>query len=266
MKLLTLVPLTCAVVGCLALASAARLAVPSATATAAQGPVLPPNPLGQDAASPEEELRRLFAQVERSLRQIDDMLFEAGAGDPLEDDADSGLAKLLEKTLVESRLTVERMDRILDVAQQMSSQQQGQGSSSGQGQPQGSGGSSEGQSQRGQAPRQGQEGGEENPDPSRDLGNSQNPGQQPEGQGENQGQDQGQPNDGGEGGGTDQQQGSAGAPGSAERAAPGTGANPWGDLPPRVQQIFRTQGGEDMPPAYRGWIDAYHRRLGQSPR
>jgi len=266
MKLLTLVPLTCAVVGCLAIASAARIAATDAKATAAQGPVLPPNPLGQDAASPEEELRRLFAQVERSLRQIDDMLFEAGAGDPLEDEVDSGLAKLLEKTLVESRLTVERMDRILDVAQQMSSQQQSQGGSSGQGQPQGSGGSSEGQSQRGQAPRQGQEGGEENPDPSRDLGNSQNPGEQPEGEGENQGQNQGQPTDGSEGGGTDQQQGSPAEAGGSQRAAPGTGANPWGDLPPRVQQIFRTQGGEDMPPAYRGWIDAYHRRLGQSPR
>ncbi|MBI1381647.1 MAG: hypothetical protein GC161_11245 [Planctomycetaceae bacterium] len=255
MKLLTLVPLSLALLGSLALASAARFG------PAAQGPVLPPNPLGQDATSPEEELRRLFAQVERSLRQIDDMLFEAGAGDPLVDDADSGLAKLLEKTLVESRLTVERMDRILDVAQQMSSQQQSQ-SSSGQGGQSGSEGSESGGQQRGQAPRQGQEGGEENPDPSRDLGNSQNPGERPEGQGENQGQ----PNDGQEGGGTDQQQGSPGAPGSAERAAPGTGANPWGDLPPRVQQIFRTQGGEDMPPAYRGWIDAYHRRLGQSPR
>ena len=256
MKRLTLIPLFALVLGWMALAPAAWTTAPALS----QEPVLPPNLMGPQGGGPEEELRRLFAQVERSLRQIDDMLFEAGAGDPLDGDADSGLAKLLEKTLVESRLTVERMDRSLEVAQQMSNEQQSQ-SSSGQGGQPGSEGSESGQNPRGQAPRQGQEGGEENPDPSRDLGNSQGEGEQPDG--EQQGGEQ--PQDGGEGGSTDQQQGSAADAAAGERAAPGTGANPWGDLPPRVQQIFRTQGGEDMPPAYRGWIDAYHRRLGQRP-
>ena len=35
----------------------------------------------------------------------------------------------------------------------------------------------------------------------------------------------------------------------------------WGDLPPRVEEIFRNQGRDDMPVQYRDWIDAYYRRL-----
>jgi hypothetical protein len=35
----------------------------------------------------------------------------------------------------------------------------------------------------------------------------------------------------------------------------------WGDLPVYVRDLFRAQGGEDMPAEYRDWIDAYYRRL-----
>ncbi|HUR28859.1 MAG TPA: hypothetical protein VM509_11775, partial [Planctomycetota bacterium] len=35
----------------------------------------------------------------------------------------------------------------------------------------------------------------------------------------------------------------------------------WGDLPIQVREVFRTEGGEDMPPQYRDWIDGYYRRL-----
>ncbi|MEW6073084.1 MAG: hypothetical protein AB1726_10910, partial [Planctomycetota bacterium] len=37
----------------------------------------------------------------------------------------------------------------------------------------------------------------------------------------------------------------------------------WGDLPPRAQEIFRSQGRDDVPVRYREWIDAYWRRLNQ---
>jgi hypothetical protein len=35
----------------------------------------------------------------------------------------------------------------------------------------------------------------------------------------------------------------------------------WGDLPVHVRDVFRTQGGGDMPAQYRDWIDAYYRRM-----
>jgi hypothetical protein len=44
-------------------------------------------------------------------------------------------------------------------------------------------------------------------------------------------------------------------------AARGNDADRWGDLPPRVQDVFRNQGRDDMPVQYREWIDNYYRRL-----
>ena len=38
-------------------------------------------------------------------------------------------------------------------------------------------------------------------------------------------------------------------------------ADKWGDLPVHVRDVFRTQGGGDMPAQYRDWIDAYDRRM-----
>jgi hypothetical protein len=35
----------------------------------------------------------------------------------------------------------------------------------------------------------------------------------------------------------------------------------WGFLPVHVRDVFRAQGGGDMPAQYREWIDAYYRRL-----
>ena len=39
----------------------------------------------------------------------------------------------------------------------------------------------------------------------------------------------------------------------------------WGDLPLQVRELFRTEGGGEMPVQYRDWIDAYYRRLNQRP-
>ncbi len=35
----------------------------------------------------------------------------------------------------------------------------------------------------------------------------------------------------------------------------------WGELPVHARDVFRAQGGGDMPAQYRDWIDAYYRRL-----
>lgn len=39
----------------------------------------------------------------------------------------------------------------------------------------------------------------------------------------------------------------------------------WGDLPVHVRELFRAQGGGDLPPRYRDWIDAYYKRLNGGP-
>lgn len=38
-------------------------------------------------------------------------------------------------------------------------------------------------------------------------------------------------------------------------------AERWGDLPVHVRDVFRAEGGGDMPPRYRDWIDAYYRKM-----
>ena len=50
----------------------------------------------------------------------------------------------------------------------------------------------------------------------------------------------------------------------ALKTGPGStadGADRWGDLPVRAREIFRVEGGSDLPPQYRDWIDGYYRRL-----
>jgi hypothetical protein len=39
----------------------------------------------------------------------------------------------------------------------------------------------------------------------------------------------------------------------------------WGYLPEHARDVFRTQGGGQMPARYREWIDAYYRKLNQKP-
>ena len=41
----------------------------------------------------------------------------------------------------------------------------------------------------------------------------------------------------------------------------GSGADRWGDLPVNARDVFRAQGGTDLPVRYREWIDAYFKRL-----
>jgi hypothetical protein len=54
-------------------------------------------------------------------------------------------------------------------------------------------------------------------------------------------------------------------PGSEQEFAGRTPDNldKWGDLPVHARDVFRTEGGGDMPPRYRDWIDSYYRRLNE---
>jgi hypothetical protein len=40
----------------------------------------------------------------------------------------------------------------------------------------------------------------------------------------------------------------------------------WGDLPEKYRDLFRTEGGSELPAEYRDWIDAYYRRLNRDRR
>lgn len=54
---------------------------------------------------------------------------------------------------------------------------------------------------------------------------------------------------------------SPGKPESGKSAAHADAVDSWGSLPEHVRDVFRTQGGGDMPAQYRVWIDAYYKRL-----
>ncbi|MFT4647027.1 MAG: hypothetical protein ACI9X4_000233 [Glaciecola sp.] len=52
---------------------------------------------------------------------------------------------------------------------------------------------------------------------------------------------------------------SDGEQGQQQGVLPGSGT--WGNLPLHMRDIFRSEGGSDMPARYRDWIDNYYRRL-----
>lgn len=238
-----------------------------------ESPLLPP----QLSADPRERMKELFVQVERRLGEIDQLLYRAGSGEaPLESQAESGIGELLKQSRSSGQRVLDDIDELLKIAQQMGGsakpsrsgqqgQQQGQGE--GQGQQQG---------QQGQSPQQGSQ------RPQAQERTPEAPGQQPQPQqgqpqsqpGEEQGKGANQPQPGeskpeGDRASKDPARNSAGnaPPTSAKGQADGARSNEqWGDLPPTVRDLFRTEGGSDLPPQYRDWIDAYYRRLNQERR
>ncbi|MBI5432072.1 MAG: hypothetical protein HZA52_04500 [Planctomycetes bacterium] len=38
----------------------------------------------------------------------------------------------------------------------------------------------------------------------------------------------------------------------------------WGELPQHARDVFLAEGGDDLPPRYRDWIDAYYHRMNRS--
>ena len=216
---------------------------------------LMPGPMQQDART--QELLDLFREVDRKLEEIDTMLFDIGAGErPLEAPEDSGLGELLGLTRESGDEVIAGIDRILELASEMGDESQSQ--SGGQGQQSQSQGKPQNQGQP-----EGQESqGEQQPEPGGQDPQEQE-GQEQEGQDEGEGeQPQDSPNQD-EGEGQNQPQGAAGE----NPVGPGSEADDterWGELPERVRETFRNQGGEEAPLFYREWIESYYRRLNEA--
>jgi hypothetical protein len=208
-----------------------------------------------------EEIAKLFQEIDESLREIDGLLWDASAGEPPEGAEDPGIGKLLEAAQDRSDRAIEAIDRILELASQNSGNV-GQG---GGGQPMPEPGP--GQQGRQESEQPGAPGEREaTPEAGPQQGQEQ---QQGEGQGQDQ-QDQpnpdGEPHSPGDSEGSDDESRAGGKP-RPQETGPGSdaeGAERWGELPQRVREVFRSEGGRDMPARYREWIDAYYRRLNRS--
>lgn len=218
---------------------------------------------GQDPAA---QMQELFGRIEKNLRSIDDLLFEAAGSPDLAQDDPQRWRSWIGDTRKRSEAVLEDIDKLLDLSQQMSSQSRGRSSSN-----QGQGQQSPESSEQGQSPldrggaegQRRQEGGQQSPPPSGSEPQSagQDPGQQQE-----SGKPQGDPT-GAQAGGPEGQQASERRPPGSERG-PGSGAGeiaPWGELPPRVQEIFSNQNADEVPLLYRDWIDSYYRRVSRQP-
>jgi len=204
----------------------------------------PPPGIGS-AGSPgggQKEMLELFAKVERRLKEIDKLLFDASAGDvPTAPVADAGIDKLLEGAIQRGQEAQQGIDRILELARSM------QPSGGGSGQPQ--------EQKPGESPldqQRNQDGGQREQTP-----------QQPEGSDPRQTQpDPADPQPGPDPE-TDPGNRVAQDPPAArtERVGAPDSADSWGTLPIHVREIFRAEGADDLPPQYRDWIDGYYRRL-----
>lgn len=239
-------------------------------AAGAQEPQL--EPVG--GSDPQREIVELFGKVEARLREIDRLLIDAGAGDvsALEKVGPAGIDEILQKSRQKSEETIQDIDKILELARSM---QQPSPSSSGQGSPQSQPGQGEGQSpldgqSQGNSQRENTPSGPEN-----QGGQQPKPdGNKPDGQGANQPSPEKDGQKPGENGKPSNANSSASDPKNrASGPPPGTGqgspSSPsdardrWGDLPVHARDVFRNEGGRDMPVQYREWIDAYYRRLNQ---
>lgn len=217
---------------------------------------------GMEDGGEQAELLQLFKEVELNLQRIDDFLFEAAAAEEDLSVRESGLSELLDETDRASTETVAAIDRILEIsknlAEQSPQQQQQQ------------------QDQQQQAGQQSQQSPEDSPldrprpQPQQQDGQNQPEGPQPELEGEQPEPQEGrgeQPQDPQEiSDEPGQNQEGEATPDSTERSANATRFAEWGELPPRVQEIFSNQRGESLPVEYRGWIDNYYRRLARSNR
>ncbi len=216
-----------------------------------------------------QQMTKLFGEVETRLRQIDKLLSEAGAGQrgaqeaqkPL-GEAATGIGALVQRTQEEGKAVVEAIDKILELAQQQQ-QQDGQGgggktSSTSQGGKSGQPGEEQGKS-----PLEGQRDTTTQRENTPDKPGSEK-GKQPDGQQPDQsGNPKGNKKTPGDGKNTS----SKSPPGSeTEKNAHGPDSREsWGYLPEHARDVFRTQGGGQMPARYREWIDAYYKKLNQKP-
>ncbi|MEZ6013952.1 MAG: hypothetical protein R3F49_02455 [Planctomycetota bacterium] len=243
------------------------------SARAQERPVLTPPGAGSD---PQAEMLELFKKVEKRLNRMSELLGQASAGDidalqkvgsagidELIRNAEAapaastpqGLGGLIAATQSHGREVVKEIDEVLELARQQAQQQQQQSGGGG-------GGQSQSPPQPGGQPKQGQ-----TPENSRQMQGEQAP--QP-GQGQ-------EPKNEPQPGGSDPQRGednppvtpqeNGEAPPGADIGAPASAeeGGQWGDLPVHVRRVFRNGVSEDVPPRYRDWIDAYHKRLSTRP-
>ncbi len=254
-------------------ASIAALVVIAGRATAQEkAPSINP----QDQA--QRELVELFNKVETRLREMDRLLSDAGAGDTraLKNVGASGIDELLKRSKKSGEENLQDIDKILEIAQKMQ-QQSSSGQGQGQGQPQsgqgdgknpldGQGQTTTGREQtpsapdkkgpdkKGQDEKDKQPGGKK-PDGEKGQEKSQKPGEKPDG--EMKPQDPKASKD-------SAKNKESGPPPGSKQDKPGTSSDSkdrWGDLPEQARDVFRSEGGHDMPVQYRDWIDAYYRRL-----
>lgn len=229
-------------------------------APAQEGSAPPPLPEHSNAAGEaRQEMVELFHKVERRLAEIDALLYDASTGQPsaregLASVADSGIGELLQRSQSQSQEVLQDIDRILEIARQFGqSQSQGQGSCES---------ALQGSSPLDQKPgAQGQK--EETPEMMNSGQKRPEPGEDCDKPGD------GKPNDPRDAVAPDdpENRDATSEPPDAEtgRVEVQDSSERWGDLPEHVRDLFRTEGGRDMPPQYRDWIDGYYRRLNRRP-
>ena len=207
-------------------------------------------------AGARDEMIEIFQRVEKRLQEIDALLYDASAGESgLEPLAESGIGELLKASQQKGQEVLSGIDRLLELAQQQ------------RGQPQGGGQSQQPGEQQGGSPLDQQPGGptqrEQTPQAPSEGEQQDQQGQQGQPQQEQQ---QGQPDGPRQSEAPARNQEGGAPPGSATGGPqPQDGNERWGDLPIHVRDLFRAEGGGDMPPQYRDWIDSYYRRLNQRP-
>src|SRR5262245_12489051 len=202
-------------------------------------------------SSAQEEMIKLFHEVERTLGAIDVELGDAGAGRiPVPEGRDSGMDRLLRSTGTKSDEAVVGIDRILELAQEMN--QGGSCMRSAMCNKPNQSGQSTLDKERQDGPTESEKTPEvpqgEKPKPQGTKPEPKPQGEKPDDKGKNPPAGQNVP----------------ALPRSDESGppvAPGSDAERWGMLPERVQQVFNNQITDDMPLQYRDWIDAYYKRL-----
>jgi hypothetical protein len=191
----------------------------------------------------------LFQKVERRLNEIDKLLYDAGSGNAkVSSQAESGIAELLNTSKANGKEVLSGIDRILEIARQMGGQCSG--AMSGQSNSK----SPSDKPEQGSGKPQEREKTPEAPKPKGEKPEPNQPQQGENGQPKNPHESNSEPRN---------RKAEPPPPLETERVTAGQSNERWGDLPEQVRDLFRTEGGGDMPPQYRDWIDAYYRRLNQ---
>jgi len=201
----------------------------------------------------QQEMVRLFHEVEQKLASIDVELYDASAGRiPPPEGQDSGIDRLLRSHGEKSDEAVAGIERILELAQKMGGQSCGQCMKPG----------SPGPGKDGQSPL----------DKERTKGPTQDEKTPEAPKPESKGEKKDQPKPGGE---KPDDRGKNPPTGvnrpsqprvdeSGKPVAVSEDSERWGNLPERVRQVFQNQITDDMPIQYRDWIDSYYRRLNRT--